>query len=103
LIGLTGGFCTLVGFVHDWANRENTRRSWDLVGRYVIPEVNGLLAKYRESREFVVNNREYFDAAGKAVMSKILEHEGATQALALTKDSRLAMPGHNAPDLIRRS
>ena len=103
LIGLTGGFGTLVGFVHDWANRENTRRSWDLVARYVIPEVNGLLAKYRESREFVVNNREYFDAAGKAVMSKILEHEGATQALALTKDSRLAMPGHNAPDLIRRS
>ena len=51
----------------------------------------------------MVNNREYFYAAGKAVMSKILEHEGATQALALTKDSRLAMPGHNAPDLIRRS
>ena len=22
---------------HDWANRENTRRSWDLVARYVMP------------------------------------------------------------------
>jgi len=102
LIGITGGFGTLVGFVHDWANRENTLRSWDLVGRYVIPEVNGLLARYRESREFVVKNREYFEAAGKAVMNKILEHEGATAALALTKNSRLAMPGHNAPDLIRK-
>jgi hypothetical protein len=35
-------------------------------------------------------------------MNKILEHEGATAALAKTKNSRLAMPGHNAPDLIRK-
>ena len=35
-------------------------------------------------------------------MKKILEHEGATAALAKTKNIRLAMPGHNAPDLIRK-
>ena len=40
---LSGGFGTVIGFVHDWANREDTKRSWDLVARYVIPEVNGLL------------------------------------------------------------
>src|SRR5207244_1331990 len=28
---LSGGFGVIVGFVHDWANPENTRRSWDLV------------------------------------------------------------------------
>jgi limonene 1,2-monooxygenase len=103
LIPLTGGFGTLIGFVHDWANRENTSRSWDMVARYVVPELNGMLDNYRESKDFVINHRDAFEAAGKAVMNKILEHEGATAALAKTKDSRLAMPGHNAPDLLRKN
>ena len=41
LVELSGGFGTVIGFAHDWANRENTLKSWDLVARYVIPEVNG--------------------------------------------------------------
>ena len=102
LIPITGGFGTVIGFVHDWANRENTRRSWDLVARYVVPELNGLLDHYRESREFVIGNRGVFEQAGKAVLDKILAHEGATKALAVTKNSRLAMPGHHAPDLNRK-
>jgi limonene 1,2-monooxygenase len=102
LIPITGGFGTVIGFVHDWANRENTRRSWDMVARYVIPELNGLLDHYRESREFVIGNRGVFEQAGKAVLDKILAHEGATKALAVTKNSRLAMPGHHAPDLNRK-
>ena len=36
---VTGGFGVVLGFVHDWANIEATRRSWDLVARYVIPEM----------------------------------------------------------------
>ncbi len=102
LIPITGGFGTLIGFVHDWANRENTLRSWGMVARYVIPELNGMLARYRESREYVVNHRESFELAGKAVLNKIMSHEGATAALAVTKNSRLAMPGHHAPDLNRK-
>ena len=42
---VTGGFGKVIGFAHDWANREDTLRSWDLVARYVIPEVNGLIAR----------------------------------------------------------
>ena len=99
LVELTGGFGTVIGFVHDWANRENTLRSWDLVARYVIPEVNQMLREYRESREFVVNNREVFERAGQAVLTKIMQHEGAAEALKVTANSRLAMPGHHAPDL----
>ncbi len=99
---ITGGFGTLIGFVHDWANRDATKRSWDLVARYVIPELNGHLTHYRESREHVIANRGSFEAAGKAVLNKIMEHEGATKALAVTRNSRLAMPGHHAPDLNRK-
>ena len=77
---LTGGFGCVVGFVHDWANREDTFRSWDMVARYVIPEVNGLLDGYRESNRFVIENRGTWERAGEAIASKIRENERALAA-----------------------
>jgi len=77
LVELSGGFGTVIGFAHDWANRENTLKSWDLVARYVIPEVNGLLEGYRTSRQYVIDHRESFERAGQAVMSKIMGNEKA--------------------------
>lgn len=80
MIELTGGFGCVIGFVHDWANRENTLRSWDLVARYVVPEVNGLLDDYRESNKFVIENRSTWDRAGDAVAAKIRENARALAA-----------------------
>ncbi|MGH7094085.1 MAG: hypothetical protein ACREFB_11190, partial [Stellaceae bacterium] len=101
VIEMSGGFGTVVGFVHDWANPENTVRSWDMVARYVVPEINGYLAKLRESREFVATNRGVFDRAKEAIMAKISENEAARAALAVTKGSRLgdAASASNALDL----
>ena len=82
MMELTGGFGCVVGFVHDWANREDTLRSWDMVARYVIPEVNGLLDDYRESNKFVIENRGTWERAGDAVVSKIRENERAAAAMA---------------------
>jgi len=94
-----GGFGTVLGFAHDWANRENTARSWDLVARYVIPEVQGLLEGYRTSRQYVIDNREWFERAGQAVLSKIMSHEGAAAALKAGMQTGAAMNSPNAPDL----
>jgi len=99
VLEMSGGFGTVVGFVHDWANPENTMRSWDMVARYVVPEINGYLAGLRKSREFVAGNREYFDRAREAVMSKINENEAAAAALAVTKSSMLSASASNVPDL----
>jgi len=99
VLAISGGFGTVVGFVHDWANPENTMRSWDMVARYVVPEINGYLAGLRTSREFVANNREYFNRAREAVMSKINENEAAAAALAVTKSSMLSASASNVPDL----
>jgi limonene 1,2-monooxygenase len=96
---ISGGFGTVVGFVHDWANPENTMRSWDMVARYVVPEINGYLAGLRQSREFVATNREYFNRARQAVMAKITENEAAATALAVTKSPLLAASSSNIPDL----
>ena len=82
---ITGGFGVVLGFAHDWANREATLRSWDLMARYVIPEINGSTTWIRESQEYLhANQAELMAGASKAVVSKILEHEGAAAALATT-------------------
>jgi limonene 1,2-monooxygenase len=106
MINVTGGFGTVVGFAHDWANPENTKRSWDMVARYVMPEVNGMLDAYRESQQHVINNRASFDRAGEAVTAKIMGNEKAVQALqagqaaqAQGKGAQAAIPSHHAPDL----
>jgi limonene 1,2-monooxygenase len=98
VIALSGGFGTVVGFVHDWASPENTFRSWDMVARYVVPEINGYLRELRQSREFVVNNREYFERAKQAVMAKIEENPLAAEALKVTKSPMLAASSSNVPD-----
>ena len=56
-------------------------RSWDMVARYVIPKINGMLDRYRESNKFVIENRGTWDRANDAVASKIRAHEGALAAL----------------------
>src|ERR1700751_3025216 len=61
LMEVSGGVGTIIGFVHDWANPENTRRSWDMVARYVIPEINGYVTKLRESEKYLQENRAVFD------------------------------------------
>jgi limonene 1,2-monooxygenase len=99
MIELTGGFGTVIGFVHDWANREATNRSWDLVARYVIPEIKGMLDAYRESRTFVIENREVFERARDAIMVKIMENDRAVEALKQGSDAQPALSGHHAPDL----
>jgi limonene 1,2-monooxygenase len=99
VLDISGGFGTVVGFVHDWANPENTMRSWDMVARYVVPEINGYLAGLRTSREFVANNREYFNRARQAVMAKITENPAAAEALKVTKSPLLAASAGSLPDL----
>ena len=95
---VTGGFGTVIGFAHDWANRQHTFDSWELVARYVIPEINRLTVGFRASQRHLIENRESFERAGQAVMAKIMSHEGAARALKQGAAAQ-ALPGHNAPDL----
>ncbi|HZX83368.1 MAG TPA: LLM class flavin-dependent oxidoreductase [Reyranella sp.] len=97
----SGGFGTVVGFVHDWANIENTMRSWDMVARYVIPEINGYVAKLRESQKFLIENREVFVRAGQAIMAKIMENKDAVEALKVTESPRFAAANAALPKLLK--
>jgi limonene 1,2-monooxygenase len=99
VLEVSGGFGTVVGFVHDWANPENTFRSWDMVARYVVPQINGYLAGLRKSQTFVIENRAVFERSREAVMAKIMENESAAAALAVTKSPHFSASGSNLPDL----
>ncbi len=99
VLAQSGGFGTVIGFVHDWANPENTFRSWDMVARYVVPEINGYLAGLRRSQEFVIENRGSFERAGQAIMAKIMENDAAAEALKVTRSPRFAAASGSVPTL----
>jgi limonene 1,2-monooxygenase len=84
---VTGGFGVVMGFAHDWANPENTMRSWDLFARYVIPEVRGLTAGLRESQLFLHENQaELMGGAGRAILAKVAENDRAAAAMEITRE-----------------
>jgi limonene 1,2-monooxygenase len=74
----SGGFGTLIGFAHDWAPREAQLRSFEMMARYVIPRVQGMIAPVQRSADFVAEHKhELMDAAGQAVLSAIRTHNAA--------------------------
>ena len=97
VIAKSGGFGTCVGFVHDWANPENTFRSWDMVARYVVPEINGYITKFRESEKYLQTHRAVFERAGEAIMAKIMENKDAAEALKVTSNPRVAAAAAQVP------
>ena len=95
---ITGGFGTVLGFAHDWADREATLRSWELVARYVVPEINGFTRSMYASADHVISHQaELMAGASKAVMSKIMGHQGAAQAMATTM-AQMAKARETAPE-----
>jgi limonene 1,2-monooxygenase len=85
LYELTGGFGVVLGFAHDWADREATARSWDLVARYVIPELNGHVQRLRASADYLHEHQaELMAGASAAVMQKIMANPRAAEAMSVT-------------------
>jgi limonene 1,2-monooxygenase len=75
LQAISGGFGTVLGFAHDWATPEQCNRSWELLARYVIPRVNGMLEPVQRSADFVADHSsELMEKAGQAVLGAIRAH-----------------------------
>jgi limonene 1,2-monooxygenase len=74
----SGGFGTYLFMGHDWADREATLRSYELVARFVMPRFQGTLGRLRESRDWAAANRGSFigravEAVGKAIQDHYAE------------------------------
>ena len=95
----TGGFGVVLGFAHDWADREATLRSWELVARYVVPEINGYTKHNKASQQFRHDNQaDLMGGASRAVMSKIMADEGAAKAMATRMEQAKAQQAAGESD-----
>jgi limonene 1,2-monooxygenase len=82
---ITGGFGVVLGFAHDWANREATLRSWELLARYVIPEINGYTRNQKTSAEYLAEHREeLMTGRVQSIKATVEGNEKAQAALAVT-------------------
>ena len=72
-------------------------QGWDMVARYVVPEINGYVTKLRESEKYLQQNRGVFDRAGQAVMAKIMENKDAAEALKVTSNPRVSAAAAQVP------
>ncbi len=99
----TGGFGVVLGFANDWANIEATRKSWDLVARYVIPAVTGAIRPQIDSAEYVAERKtELMAGASAAVMSKIMSDEKAAAAMGVTMQQMQARMAKQENDPVFR-
>jgi limonene 1,2-monooxygenase len=82
---VTGGFGVVLGFAHDWANREATLRSWELFARYVIPELNGYTRNQKASADYLAQHQqELMTGRVASIKATVQDNEKAQAALAVT-------------------
>jgi len=81
LIDQSGGFGTFLNMAHEWADREATSRSYELLARYVFPEFQGSAVSTEGSRDWAAENRpEFIGAATAAIMNAIQSHHTERQS-----------------------
>lgn len=74
------GFGAFLHMAHNWANFENTKKSYELFARYVAPRYqsqnNNRAASYNWAKD---NHNTFIGAATKAIKSEIQKHAAHTQ------------------------
>jgi limonene 1,2-monooxygenase len=77
----SGGFGTFLLMAHEWADTAQTRRSYELFSRYVIPVFQQSLGTLRTSRDWAAEHRpEFIGAKDAAVASAVQRHADEKQA-----------------------
>ena len=72
----TGGFGAFLVMANDWADREHTMKSYELMAKYVFPHFQGQADRpVRSNRWCQDNYTEFISVAGDAVLSAIEDHE----------------------------
>jgi limonene 1,2-monooxygenase len=75
LIDQSGGFGTFLVMAHEWADTAATRRSYELLARYVFPRFQGSAEMTTASRDWAAENRpEFIQAATTAIMTAVQSH-----------------------------
>jgi limonene 1,2-monooxygenase len=70
---LSGGFGGLLVMVQDWATREQQRRSYELLARYVMPRYTGALAGVAAAHQLGMSERAEAQQAMRHAIDKAFE------------------------------
>lgn len=71
----SGGFGCFLQMAHNWADWEQTKRSYELIARYVFPKFQGTNANREASIAFAVANRpELIGQAQGAIGARVAQH-----------------------------
>ena len=71
----SGGFGCFLQLAHNWANWENTKRSWELIARYVMPKFQDLNLNREVSMAWAHENRDSFIGQSMAAVgSRIAQY-----------------------------
>ncbi len=73
----SGGFGAFLVMAHEWANRDATRRSYEMIARYVMPHFQASNAYTRRSMEWVGSNRTPFLTAAAQGMMEAIQKDAA--------------------------
>lgn len=76
LLDETGGFGAFLVMANDWADREATMKSYELMAKHVFPHFQGQVDRgVRSNRWCQDNYSRFITAAGDAVLQAIEEHQ----------------------------
>lgn len=72
----TGGYGGFLVLAHDWATREQTLRSYELMARHVIPHFQSTTDPLRASYEACIAKKRSYAAPAMAAIAKAYEDAG---------------------------
>ncbi len=101
----TGGFGAFLVMANDWADREHTMKSYELMAKYVFPHFQGQADRAVRSNRWCQDNYpEFISIAGDAVLAAIEDHEkeeaakGRTAAKSDAASDAVRWAGRNQQD-----
>lgn len=89
---VSGGFGCLLGLAHEWTTREKTLRSYELMARYVMPQVQDTMTWIDRSVDWTKENQgKLMGGATTAVLQAIADHTSAKAQA--NEGTGFALPG----------
>ena len=75
LVDESGGFGCFLLMAHNWARWEDTKRSYELIARYVVPHFQQLNVNRQASMDWVRSNKTEFTSQTRAAVgARIVSH-----------------------------
>jgi len=75
-----GGFGAIMAFAHNWADWEATRRSYELIARYVMPHFQDALTVRARSYDFSANNHALLAGEARTAVQAEIDRYQAERA-----------------------